>query len=410
MLRKKTILLALLLAGFIAGRTGAEDVKAARDSAGPHPLVTPDSSAGGVRAVPAATSLRPYFQPGRAAGEQNFDFDFGQDIFIHINASVPLTSGKPLLLILSALPQARNGLIHSALSGTGLENRGYRYWGEPADEQWIGSGSQFLPVLTIPARAAAALTGSQFIAKIDSLSPEAREEAIWQELRSGNLPDFLRCPVLLEKKWADAAGDSHQVVFAALPDYLAIGSDADFVRMPMTPSTAQRTADFFGAILPTRKLVDALYQTAEVKLAPQPILPVGSRNELPGTFMQHQQDIESQWAAVEGRRGVLTAGHKKDIVLSTRLIARERFGRVVIYGWHKPDGQPIQPLTDVHVSRYVDYSHGVRLLVNQVLIDGVARRMAEILSDPLLHSLLSDEEGVMTQTRYDAATENGPDR
>jgi len=199
-------------------------------------------------------------------------------------------------------------------------------------------------------------------------------------------------------------------VFAALPDYLAIGSDADFVRMPMTPSTAQRAADLFGAILPTRKLVDALFQAAAVKLAPQPIPPVGSRNELPATFMQHQQDIESQWAAVEGRRGALTAGHKKDVVLSTRLAGWGRFGRVVIYGWHKPDGQPIQPLTDVHISRYVDYSHGVRLLVNMILIDGVARRVEEILGDPLLHPLISDEEGVMTQTRYNTASEIGIDR
>lgn len=628
---ERAVILALLLAGLIAGRAGAGEVNAPAESVRLQPFVQPDGFAGGSGTVPAALSLWPCFQPGRADGEQIFSFEFGKDIFVHINAPVPLASGKPLLLVLYALPNgntldqtfgkrlepgddwhydiqhvgaqirflrsldlpytpvlvllqtrqrswpawktahpadhgtlivslvnslrqifesrdpgimltghsgggrfifsfldqhaeipvyveriafldsnygyesrcalplarwlggdpgrvlalfayndslallngrrvvsdsggtwhrggrmlrdlaryysftaqrdtafqrwtglagrirfflkenphrgiwhtqqvARNGLIHAVLAGTEFENRGYRYWGEPAYQQWIGSGSQLLPALALPARAADALTGSQFIARVDSLSVEAREEAIWQELYSGNLPDFLRRPVLLEKKWADAAGDSHQVVFAALPDYLAIGSDADFVRMPMTPSTAQGAADLFGAILPTRKLVDALYQAAAVKLAPQPIPPVGSRNELPATFMQHQQDIESQWAAVEGRRGALTAGHKKDVVLSTRLAGWGRFGRVVIYGWHKPDGQPIQPLTDVHISRYVDYSHGVRLLVNMILIDGVPRRVEEILGDPLLHPLISDEEGVITQTRYNTASESGIDR
>ena len=43
-----------------------------------------------------------------------------------------------------------------------------------------------------------------------------------------------------------------------MPDYLAVGSDDDFVRMPMRPQTAQQIADAFGCVLPTRKIVDAM--------------------------------------------------------------------------------------------------------------------------------------------------------
>ncbi len=43
---------------------------------------------------------------------------------------------------------------------------------------------------------------------------------------------------------------------------------------------------------------------------------------------------------------------------------------MAIYGWHKPDGTPIQPLTTVHVDWYVDYSHGVRLAKRTVKVDG----------------------------------------
>ena len=53
-----------------------------------------------------------------------------------------------------------------------------------------------------------------------------------------------------------------------MPDYLAVGSDDDFVRMPMTPQTAQQIADLFGCMLPTRKMVDAIDAAAEVRLAP----------------------------------------------------------------------------------------------------------------------------------------------
>ena len=48
-----------------------------------------------------------------------------------------------------------------------------------------------------------------------------------------------------------------------MPDYLAVGSDDDFVRMPMTPQTAQQIADLFGCILPTRKMVDAIDAAAD---------------------------------------------------------------------------------------------------------------------------------------------------
>ena len=56
-----------------------------------------------------------------------------------------------------------------------------------------------------------------------------------------------------------------------MPDYLAVGSDADFVRVPMTPQTAQRVADAFGCALPTRKIVDEVYRAATVRPHPRPL-------------------------------------------------------------------------------------------------------------------------------------------
>lgn len=71
-----------------------------------------------------------------------------------------------------------------------------------------------------------------------------------------------------------------------------------------------------------------------------------------------------------------------------------------IYGWHYPDGKSIQPLSGVHHDRYVDYSHGVRLFCRYVLVDGKRYAIDEILRDPVLYKLLSDEEGVMEKTSY----------
>lgn len=44
--------------------------------------------------------------------------------------------------------------------------------------------------------------------------------------------------------------------------------------------------------------------------------------------------------------------------------------KVAIYGWHYPGGEPIQPLYAGHWDRYVDYSHGLRLVSDNLIIGG----------------------------------------
>jgi hypothetical protein len=87
--------------------------------------------------------------------------------------------------------------------------------------------------------------------------------------------------------------------------------------------------------------------------------------------------------------GALTAGDKKDLVLTEELWRSP--GRVAIYGWHKLTGTPIQPLSTVHGARYVDYSHGLRLISNTVYVNGAVRSMEDVLADPQLAPILSRE-------------------
>ena len=177
-----------------------------------------------------------------------------------------------------------------------------------------------------------------------------------------------------------------------LPDYLAIGSDDDFVRMPMTPQTAQKIADLFGCVLPTRKLVDAIDAAAVVKLAPHPMT---EAREAVATFVEHNQIIEEQRG--EQKLGRLITGIKKDIVLTPRIFEKPQ--RLAIYGWRQLNGQPIQPLTIVHWNQYVDYSHGVRLIRDTIEVDGKPLKIADLLSDPERCGLVSDE-GPMQPPRY----------
>ena len=147
-------------------------------------------------------------------------------------------------------------------------------------------------------------------------------------------------------------------------------------------------------------MVDAVYAKATVKLEPVTYCPVVHANESIAIFVEHNQAIEKQRKETGENPGELVAGIKKDIVISKLIDDPERPDHVVIYGWHRPDGKAIQPLTNIHVNWYVDYSHGLRLVNSEVFVDGLPVQIGDVLKDPLLYRLLSDEDGPMSSICY----------
>jgi hypothetical protein len=245
---------------------------------------------------------------------------------------------------------------------------------------------------TIPPRPVGAPGGAEFIQSLTGLDRDAREAAVLRQLKSGNIPDFLRRLVPITVTATDAEGRKHTAVYQVMPDYLAIGSDHDFVRVPMNPHTAQAFCDAFGFVLPTPKMVDDIWLEATSKIIPQPL--TQSREDAM-TFLTHNRTIEDQIA--DQYLGELRAGHKKDVVITNRL--NEKPNRVAIYGWHFPSGEPIQPLTTVHVDWYVDYSHGIRPVRATIKVDGEDTPYQQVLRDPKLHGLLSNE-GMLSVSSY----------
>lgn len=244
---------------------------------------------------------------------------------------------------------------------------------------------------SIPQRTVLAEDGSEFAADTLHLHGKDREALIREQLLSGNIPTFLKRlePVRFESKGAD--GNRVSVTICVAPDYLAIGSDDDFLRIPMGLETAVAVADRFGFVLPTRHMVDAIYDQAQVHLEPKPMTP-GTAMVSTDYYVRHNRGIEDQRINEGGKDGQLTAGHKKDLVLTNRL--RQKPGRVAIYGWHRHGGKPIQPLSTVHGAAYADYSHGVRLVSKVAYVDGKATPIARILEDPQLAGVLSDEGAI----------------
>jgi hypothetical protein len=241
-------------------------------------------------------------------------------------------------------------------------------------------------IIPIPARSSGAITASQFIAKISTWSLRSREEEIYKEITSGNVPSWIRkfVPVFVSTK--GPSGLWHYATYWVLPDYLSLGADDDFIRMPMMPQTAQRIANKFGCLLPTREMVNSIFRNSVVKLNPQPMSPTQYDITAPSTFLLHHQKVEEQRAGKPN--GVLTVGTKKDVVISNRLVTYP--DRVAIYGWHYPDGSYIQPLSTVHSTTYVDYSHGIRLVRSTMTVDGVEKSVFDVLKDPELYPLVSE--------------------
>ena len=241
------------------------------------------------------------------------------------------------------------------------------------------------PVQRIPVRAGGAPTGSEFAHRVEDLSGTERDGLVRSELLSGNVPEFLRHLVPVTIVGSDHA-QPVKVTMCVLPDYLAVGSDADFVLVPLGLSAALDVAGHFGFALPTPKLVDAIYKESPVKLEPRP-LPAGDEMRSTAYFVYHSELINRERSALTAPLGELTSGDKKDLVLTSLLW--QRLGRVAIYGWHRGVDRPIQPLSTVHGARYADYSHGVRLVSLAVYVDGAKRTLEDVLADPTLARLLT---------------------
>jgi hypothetical protein len=257
-------------------------------------------------------------------------------------------------------------------------------------------------VLHVPVQRADALAGHAFAESVISLSREAREDKVYLQVTSGNVPNFLRHLVSVTVS-ATAGGTRHTLTYHVLPDYLAIGSEEDYVLMPMTPVCAQRIADTTRCILPTRKMVDDIYRAATVKLSPKPIPPTPAMTTI-GVFIDHNDSVWQQRIAVlnVSPLGVLVGGDKKDVIISNAIYDHLKPAvprPVVIYGWHQLNGGPIQPLYNGHDATYADYSHGIRLIQKSATLDGLPVDLTEILKDSTL-SLLICDEGIIAIPRY----------
>lgn len=243
----------------------------------------------------------------------------------------------------------------------------------------------------IPRRPNGASGGAAVMASAGNGSGSSRDNRMVQEALSGNVPSHIRNlhPVTFN---GTVGGRTVEVTICVTPDYLAIGSDSDNVRVPLGLPAALRVADAFDMMLPTTTMVDAIFQQADVRVAPSPMTP-GSSMSSTNYFLRHDATVDGQFARAGARDGMLVAGHKKDLVLANRLSRNP--GRVAIYGWHRTNGRAIQSLSTVHGEYYADYSHGIRLVSRTAFVNGRAVDLRELLTDERYAGFLNSD-GALT--------------
>ncbi len=230
------------------------------------------------------------------------------------------------------------------------------------------------------------ITGTEFYQKAAAMNWKQRDSLAEKEMFSGNIPSFLKKFLPIKISGIDSlSGKKIQLVYYVSPDYLSIGTNDDWARINITPMAAQKIADNIDCFLPTSKMVNDIYHTAKVKLLPVPMY--AFRDSTP-TMYQHHLIIEGQRKNKKG----LIAGIKKDVVISGKISRDAKPNRVAIYGWHKPDGKPIQPLYTGHVNWYVDYSHGIRMVYRKIKVNGKWMDYTDILKDVGLRHFLCNEE------------------
>ncbi len=229
-------------------------------------------------------------------------------------------------------------------------------------------------------------TGNEFYHEAFSMKWKERDSFALKEILAGNVPSFLKKFVAIHISITDSSsGKKINAVYYVAPDYLSVGSSDDWARINITPLAAQEIADSFHCFLPTRKIVDDIYKAAKIKLEPVPMY--AFRDSTP-TMWHHHLIVEGQR---KGRKGLI-AGIQKDVVLSGKISRDPKPDRVAIYGWHKLDGTPIQPLYTGHIYWWVDYSQGIRLIYRKIKVNGKWMDYVDVLKNPLLQKLLCDEE------------------
>lgn len=234
------------------------------------------------------------------------------------------------------------------------------------------------------------LSAKRIFQTIGDASRKDRELLLLSTLLAGHVPTHMRSFVEVKTNFVSDSGVHHTISMFVLPDYLCVGTDDDYVRVPLNLLTTQRLADAWNCTLPTTKMVDIIWSYSSNVCEPLPWGPPYDASMMSThRIIRHNELINDDILKKKLDARQLLVGHKKDVVMTNQL--SKHSNSIAIYGWHRPDGSNIQPLYLGHENTYCDYSHGERFIFLECIIDGRREDIRTIACDPELSMGISNE-------------------
>jgi len=135
------------------------------------------------------------------------------------------------------------------------------------------------------------------------------------------------------------------------------------VRFDLTAVGAQQVADMLGTILPTPRILEVVWEQADIQLKPC-TLPSDAKMADTSRMVQHSRCVDQ---SIGDRKG-LVANVGKHWVLSNRLL--ERRDAAANFGWFRHGRRPIQTVGTRHDTAHTDYSQIVRLVKPTIRVNG----------------------------------------
>lgn len=218
-------------------------------------------------------------------------------------------------------------------------------------------------------------------------------------LKAGNIPGFIASDWWVPVK---ITGGGHTLEILVCPDYAAVGTSADMLRMGKTSQFfAQEVADKYDAIMPSQKLVDIIEaQASNPKLGFIAVQTAsgGADDSVAAVVKANTKAEAAQDAAgYSPRDGKIKLGYRKSYVTRPGMNG----DYIAIYGgrWSAAGGRVQPPSGHAHTTgqirdtpNYSDYSHGIMLVSRKAKLDGEAVDLREDVfgsKDPSIWGLVS---------------------
>lgn len=252
------------------------------------------------------------------------------------------------------------------------------------------------------------ITGKNGLEYLDAISKMApgvsRERTVLDWVRARAMPPSLRD--YASWPWVTLTDGTHKLEIQVSPDFWKLGVDEETAAMaPMWPTTAQAVADELSLRTISPKIAKAIYQQAKIKGdilsnlvnpgEPWYNLKTGAPRNIDDSGAIASSDKKRMlWlakVAPSDRKGLLIAGHAKDVVHQGPTGSGDN---VAIYGGGggTVDGWAVQSFPGPHEWSYgPDYSHGVRLMRKKAKLDGKTILIDDVFTNPKLAHLVSDK-------------------